>query len=140
MELHKRINADYMTAMKEKNTIKKNILGILKSELKNRTIEDRTEFVSDENVQAIINKILKGIKQTLSLTTSEDDKHQLSIEISVLEDFLPQMMSKVEIESIIRVMFENDTNLNIGSVMKRFANESVDKKMVSEIFKELSNQ
>ena len=54
--IKEQINKDYMIAFKEKNTVKKNLLSVVKSEI--TTIEKNTsvENLSDSDVIKILNK------------------------------------------------------------------------------------
>jgi hypothetical protein len=132
MTLKERINADYMTAFKAKDSVAKNLLSVIKGEI--QTIEKNTsiENMSDEDVTKILNKTLKSLKETLSASDSVDTK----LELAIIEAYLPKQLSKEEI-------FAKVTDLkiagvtNIGQIMKEFATLPVDRKVVSEVIKEV---
>ena len=132
MTLKERINADYMTAFKAKDSVAKNLLSVIKGEI--QTIEKNTsiENMSDEDVTKILNKTLKSLKETLSASDSVDTK----LELAIIEAYLPKQLSKEEI-------FAKVTDLkiagvtNIGQIMKEFAGLPVDRKVVSEVIKEV---
>lgn len=132
MTLKERINADYMTAFKAKDSVAKNLLSVIKGEI--QTIEKNTsiENMSDEDVTKILNKTLKSLKETLSASDSVDTK----LELAIIEAYLPKQLSKEEI-------FAKVTDLkiagvtNIGQIMKEFAALPVDRKVVSEVIKEV---
>ena len=132
MTLKERINADYMTAFRAKDSVAKNLLSVIKGEI--QTIEKNTgiENMSDEDVTKILNKTVKSLKETLQASASEDTKSELVI----IESYLPKQLSKDEI-------FAKVTDLkiagitNIGQIMKEFAALPVDRKLVSEAIKEI---
>ena len=132
MTLKERINADYMTAFRAKDSVAKNLLSVIKGEI--QTIEKNTgiENMSDEDVTKILNKTLKSLKETLQASDSVDTK----LELTIIEAYLPKQLSKDEI-------FNKITDLkvagitNIGQIMKEFAGLPVDRKVVSEVIKEV---
>ena len=132
MTLKERINADYMTAFKAKDSVAKNLLSVIKGEI--QTIEKNTsiENMSDEDVTKILNKTVKSLKETLSASDSVYTK----LELAIIEAYLPKQLSKEEI-------FAKVTDLkiagvtNIGQIMKEFATLPVDRKVVSEVIKEV---
>jgi uncharacterized protein YqeY len=132
MTLKERISADYMTAFRAKDSIAKNLLSVIKGEI--QTIEKNTgiENMSDEDVTKILNKTLKSLKETLQASDSVDTK----LELAIIESYLPKQLSKEEI-------FNKVTDLkvagitNIGQIMKEFAGLPVDRKVVSEVIKEI---
>ena len=129
MTLKERINADYMTAFKTKDTTTKNLLSVIKGEI--QTIEKNTgvDSMSDEDVLKIIAKTKKSLDETNSKFPSE----QTSAELAIVEAYLPKKMSEREIESKIKQLIEDGAS-NIGDIMKSFATLPADKKVVSSIY------
>lgn len=129
MTLKERINADYMTAFKTKDTTTKNLLSVIKGEI--QTIEKNTgvDSMSDEDVLKIITKTKKSLDETNSKFPSE----QTSTELSIVESYLPKQMSETEIEFKIKQLIEDGAS-NIGDIMKSFATLPADKKVVSSIY------
>ena len=134
MTLKEQINKDYMTAFKMKNTVAKNLLSVVKGEI--QTIEKNTgvENMSDVDVIKILAKTAKSLKETISLSDSEQAKEELVI----IESYLPKQMSKEEVTSKVTEL-KNAGVTNIGAIMKEFASLPADKKMVSEVIKEVIN-
>ena len=62
MTLKEKINADFMSAFKNKETDKKNFLGVVKGEIQNE--EGRSGEMTDEGVMNILRKMEKSLKQT----------------------------------------------------------------------------
>ena len=141
--IKEQINKDYMTAFKSKNTVAKNLLSVVKGEI--QTIEKNTgvENMSDEDVLKILQKSAKSLRETISSLEKtqtgmyfSNDLVSAREELSIIESYLPKQMSKEEVTTKVTEL-KNAGVTNIGAIMKEFASLPVDKKMVSEVVKEL---
>ena len=131
MKLREKISADYMTAFKEKNVVAKNLLSVVKGEI--QTIEKNIgSELSDEDVIKILQKSAKSLKEMVS-SGSESAQSELEI----IESYLPKQMSQEEITQKVSELINSGVT-NMGSIMKEFSQLPADKKLVSEIFRELS--
>ena len=130
--IKEQINKDYITAFKSKNTVVKNLLSVVKGEI--QTVEKNTgvDNLSDEDVLKILTKTSKSLKETISLSDSEQAKEELTI----IESYLPKQMSKEEVTQKVTELVDSGIT-QIGAIMKEFAQLPADKKMVSEVVKEL---
>ena len=131
MNLKERVNADYLKAFKEKNTVAKNLLSVVKGEI--QTVEKNTgsASLSDEEVIKILNKTAKSLKETINAGSE-----QAKAELEIVESYLPKQMSKEEITNKVKELINSGVT-NIGAIMKEFATLPADKKVVSEVTKEL---
>ena len=132
MTLKEKINVDYMTAFKAKDSVSKKLLSVIKGEI--QTIEKNVgvDSLSDEEVTKILNKTVKSLKETLQASDSADTK----LELEIVEAYLPKQLSKDEIVSkVTELKIAGITN--IGQIMKEFASLPVDRKLVSEVIKEV---
>jgi uncharacterized protein YqeY len=129
--IKEQINKDYMTAFKAKNTVVKNLLSVIKGEI--QTVEKNTgvENMSDEDVLKILTKTSKSLKEMVA-----GGSEQAKIELEIVEAYLPKQMSKEEVTQKVTELV-NSGITNIGAIMKEFATLPVDKKMVSEVVKEI---
>jgi uncharacterized protein YqeY len=129
--IKEQINKDYMTAFKAKNTVAKNLLSVIKGEI--QTVEKNTgvENMSDEDVLKILTKTSKSLKEMVA-----GGIEQAKIELEIVEAYLPKQMSKEEVTQKVTELV-NSGITNIGAIMKEFATLPVDKKMVSEVVKEI---
>ena len=64
MKLKEKINADYMTAFRAKNTTAKNLLSVIKGEIQTTEKNTGVENMSDEDVMKILKKTVKSLKET----------------------------------------------------------------------------
>ena len=129
MFLKQKINADYMTAFKAKNTVAKNLLSVIKGEI--QTIEKNTgvENLSDNDVLKILAKTRKSLEETRDKFPSE----QVTEEIYIVEAYLPKQMSETEISAKIKDLLENGAG-NIADIMRAFGSLPADRKLVAEIY------
>lgn len=132
MTLKEKINADYMTAFKTKNTVAKNLLSVIKGEI--QTIEKNTgvENMSDEDVIKILNKSVKSLKETQASFPST----QTAEELFIVESYLPKQMSEDEIRVKIQELM-NEGAGNVAEIMRAFATLPADRKTVAQIFNSL---
>jgi uncharacterized protein YqeY len=131
MTLKEKINKDYIEAFKAKNSVKKNLLSVIKGEI--QTVEKNTgvENLSDEDVTKILNKSVKSLKETLNSLSVDE---QTSVELAIIQCYLPQQMSESEVQDKIEQLISSGIT-SIGAIMKEFSSLPVDKKLVSEIIK-----
>lgn len=125
--LKERITEDYLKAFKARDTDRKNLLGVIKGEIQNEEL--RTG--KDADVEAILKKMEKSLKQTNSL--------QSLLEIEYIKDYLPEMMEEKLIRSIIQ-SYVNTGMDNMGQLMGAFNKEykgKADNNLVSAVIKEI---
>lgn len=139
MTLKEKINADFITAMKSKNVVAKGILSVVKGEI--QTVEKNigSDNLSDSEVNKILTKIAKSLNETIKTLTSTDRGENLvqaCAELAIVQCYLPKQMSKDEVtEKVTALVGAGITQ--IGAIMKEFSTLSADKKMVSEVIKEV---
>jgi uncharacterized protein YqeY len=132
MTLKEKISADYMTAFKNKDNVRKTILGVLKASIQTEEKNSGQENMSDEDVMKILNKQVKNLNESIAVANDEESKQQLA----VVEEYMPKRMSRDEVKAKIEGLRANGEAGNIGQVMKAFAMDAVDRKMVAEVFNE----
>ncbi len=137
--LKERISREYVEAFKARNTIKKNLLGVIKAEITTQEKNSNVTDLSDDNVLKIIKKVSKNISETLSQADNAESREELAI----VEEFLPKQMSEVEVEAeVAKVIAETGASspADMGKVMggfnAKFAGKA-DNKTVSIIVKKL---
>jgi uncharacterized protein YqeY len=124
MLLKQRINADFMEALKNKQTDKKNFLGVIRGEIQNE--EFRALGIGDDaTVLNILRKIEKSLKQT---NTAES-----LAELEYIKPYLPAEMTEADIVAKIAELKANGAS-NIAEVMRAFATLPADRKLVSEVY------
>lgn len=99
----------------------------------NAKLVDGEKVVTDQEVDAMIRKFLKGAKETLSHGPNE----QAKFEKFLLEDMLPQQMTEDELSEAIADIIEAGAG-NMGAVMGQLKAKHAglyDGKMASQIAK-----
>jgi uncharacterized protein YqeY len=131
MSLKEKISKDFVKAFKEKDVLRKSLLSTVKGEIQTIEKNQGVETLSDEEVLKILNKFAKSLKENVSLG-DENSKQELVI----IQEYLPQEMSNSEIETKVSELIGNGFS-NIGQIMKEFADLQADKKVVSQIARQM---
>ena len=130
MTLESKINSDYIVAFKERKTLVKTLLGVVKGEFDNTKKNLKVETLPDQEALKILNKFAKNLTENVRLANDKKSK----IELDVINSYLPTLMSREEVESKVDELISSGIN-TMPLIMKEFSNLSADKKMVSEVVK-----
>lgn len=135
---------DLKNAMKEKDTIKKNTVQMVRAAIL-QIEKDKGIEVEDETIIDIIAKSVKGKKDALKdfeKAERQDLIEQTNQEIKILEKYLPKQLSKEEITIIVEKIISDlgaTSMKDIGPVMKEAKAKigaSADGRTINEIVKE----
>jgi len=132
MSLKSQINSDYITAFKSKDAVRKSILSVIKGEIQTQEKNTNVVDLSDEDVLRILTKVVKSLNETISKADDQESKLQLE----VVSGYMPKQMSEKDIRDKMNSLIQNGA-MNIGDIMKAFAKDPVDKKLVSQIYQEV---
>ena len=127
-------------ALKDKNTNARTIYGIVSNKAMLETIKKREkgEALSDADMVQIIQKTIKELTEeaeNYSKVGNAVEQDKILEQKSILEKYLPKMMSEEEIRTIISGLADK----SIGNVMKHFKINyagKCDMKLVNEIVKQ----
>lgn len=103
MSLKEQLFADLKTAMKEKDTLKKDTVQLIRSGILQYEKDNKVEL-DDEGVMEIISKQLKSRRDSLPdflKSGREDLIEKLNKEIEILLGYLPEQLSEDEIQKIV---------------------------------------
>ena len=103
MSLKEQLFADLKTAMKEKDTLKKDTVQLIRSGILQFEKDNKVEL-DDEGVMEIITKQLKSRRDSLPdfvKSGREDLIEKLNKEIEILLGYLPEQLSEDEIAAIV---------------------------------------
>ncbi len=147
MSLIETLRKDMFSATKEGNLDKSNILKIAIASVKNAEIEVGKEL-EDVEIVKILRKEVKKIEDSIEQYEKMDRKDLLNREkaqLSVLNEYLPQLMSEEDIKKVVKEKIEElkvdsqrDFGRVIGVVMKELsgkADGSVVKDIVQSLLK-----
>ena len=122
MSLLKNITNEMYSSMKSGDKEKANTLRTLISKLKDQQIKLRKD-ISDEEVLKIIKTLVKQRKESAEIYSKagrEELAQKENFEISILDNYLPKLMSEEDVLSLIKKIV-NETNAkdlsDIGKVM-----------------------
>ena len=144
MSLKAQILNDIKESMKAKETQKLEVLRFVNAQVKNKEIEVRPKEVSDDDVLQVLKKYLKQRKETadqFAKAGREDLVEKEKFEASVVEVYLPEMMTEDQLKPIVSeaVSSLNASSMkDMGAVMKLVlekAGSAADGKMVSSLVK-----
>lgn len=104
MKLIDKINEDIKTYMKNKDTLRLNVVRMVKSSIQLELINGKKETLEDDEVINIISKQIKMRNDSISefKKASRDDLiKSYEEEIKVLKEYMPEELSEEEVISII---------------------------------------
>ncbi|PLS15066.1 glutamyl-tRNA amidotransferase [Bacillus sp. M6-12] len=140
MTLQKRIMEDLKNAMRNKETLKKGVLTLIKAGLTSAEKEKRSELTEAEEL-AIVQRELKQTKQSLAeaeKANRPDIVEQEKAKIEIIEAYLPKQLSKEEIEKELDTLGVQK-GMTMGEAMKiakPALNGKVDNGLLSQLIKQ----
>lgn len=141
--LNTRLMKDLKEAMKDKNTIKKSVITLLRAGLTNEKIKKKAELTEQEET-AVVRRELKQTKDSLAefkKAGRTDLVEKEEAKIAVLETYLPKQLSEAELlTEIQKLNLDKTENIGkvIGQVIAEFK-EVADGALVSKVVKEYMN-
>ena len=116
MALIKKIEEDLILALKSGESDVVDVLRLVKTAFKNKEIEKRgkgeaSELI-DEDVLVILNREVKKRKEAIELFKKgnrEDLVKKETLEIAILERYLPESLSREKIEHIVTDVIKSGT-------------------------------
>lgn len=148
MTIKQRIGADFLKAFKEKDLLRKSVLSILQSEMKNREIElkNRETGLDDQEAIKVLRRAIKQRKESAAVyrtggRTELAEKEEA--EAKIIGEYLPAEMNEAEIKAKIGEIIakfgavnKKDFGKVMGLAMKEFGS-TVDGTKVKQIVEEL---
>lgn len=132
------IQADYIAAFKAKETMKKDVLGLLKGAIQNAEINKKEEL-TDEEILSIIEKQIKMRKDGVvefEKAGRQNLVDQYNEEIKILEKYMPEQLTEEEINKIIDEvisMVNPDGMKDFGKIMKEITPKLKGRANISEV-------
>lgn len=103
MSLKERLQEDLKSSMKNKDTVRKSVITLVRAAIKQYEVDNRVEL-DDAEIIDIISKQLKQRKDSLvefEKAGREDLIEETKSEIQVLKEYLPQQLSEEELQKIV---------------------------------------
>jgi uncharacterized protein YqeY len=145
MDLKEQLRADMTTAMKGGDTQRRDVLRMIMAAVKQTEVDNRVTL-DDNGVQDVLRKQLKQRQESVedySKAGRQDRVDQEMAEIAIIENYLPQMMSREEIEQIARAIVAETGATDaksMGQVMSRLMPQvkgRADGRLVNEVVRDL---
>ena len=146
--LKEKLLEDMKNAMKEKNTIRKNVIQMVRAGIL-QVEKDKQIELNEDRILEIIAKESKKRKDSLAdyeKSGREDLISEIKQEIEILAEYLPKPLSREEIEKIVEEVIASTgatTMKDMGMVMKEAKAKigpASDGKTINEIVKEKLNE
>ena len=148
--LYEKISKDMVEAMKAHDKDRVSTLRLLKSSIDKYLIDNKMERheTTDETVIEVVSKQVKTLKESIvefEKGNRNDLVESANKEISVLSEYLPEQLSKEELDKIIDEVFDKikPTSMkDMGLIMKELkplVSGKADMKEVNTIIKEKLN-
>ncbi len=142
--LKDRLASDFKTAMKNKDSKRKELVQLVRAGVLQRETDERIE-ASDSDVISIVEKEVKKRRDLISeLKDSRPEAvEQAEVEIAILEEYLPEQLSEEEVRNVVSEVIANlnaSSMKDMGSVIKETLSRikgQADGATVSSIVKEL---
>ena len=141
MSLKQKLQEDLKSSMKNKDAIKKSVITLIRSSIKQYEVDNRVELQDDE----IVDLIAKQLKQTrdsreeFAKAGRDDLVSKAEAEIEVLKEYLPQQLSEEELnETVIATISEvgatsmKDMKHIMSSIMPKVKGRA-DGKLINEL-------
>ncbi len=147
MSLKDKLMEDFKTSMKNKDTIRKNTITMVRSSIKQKEVDEKIEL-NDEEILDIISKQVKERKNAIKefkKGNREDLVELTRKEMDVLLEYLPEQLTEEEIEEIVKDIIEEvkaSSMKDMGLVMQNVMPElkgRADGSLVNKIVKKYLN-
>jgi len=144
MTLEEKVMADFKEAMKTKDQMRTQTISFLRSEMKYCAIEKKAEKLEDADVIGVIKKLVKQRQESIAQFEKggrQDLVDKEKKELEILKGYLPQEMSRQELEAVVRAVMTEiraSSLKDMGRVMKEVLARTgarCDNKTVSDLVK-----
>ncbi len=145
MDVKERLHADLTTAMRDGNTQRRDVLRMMLAAIKQVEIDDR-KTLDDAGVVEVLRKQVKQRQESIAdfeKAGRPADVERERAECVIIESYLPQMMSREEVEQIAKSIIDElgvtDTK-SMGQVMGRLmphVKGKADGRVVNEVVRGL---
>lgn len=134
-----KISLDIKNAMKSGDNLRKNVLRMVLSDIKYAQAAVNVHQELDEQaVLKVVASYHKKLKKAYEDFPEGDKRKELLLEIALVEEYLPKMLSSEEIDKAVEKVLSTNPSKNFGELMKAVLTQlgsSASAKEVSEKIK-----
>ncbi len=147
MSLKEKLLADMKTAMKEKDSIRKDTIQVVRAGILQVEKDEKVEL-NDEQILGIIAREVKKCNDVLpdyEKSGRDDLIEEMNVQLNILKSYLPEQLSSEELTKIVEDVIKEvgaTTMKEMGSVMNAVMPKikgRADGKIVSQIIKNKLN-
>lgn len=141
-----RLRSDLRDAMRAKDVPRRNTIRMVEAAIKNAEIEKRGTELAESDILAILQRQVKQRRESIEQFTQggrDDLAEKERVEIAIIEDYLPQQLSRDEVEVRARSVIEQvgaagpgDRGKVMGMLMKDLRGQA-DGSLVNAVVGEL---
>ena len=149
MSLKEQLFNDLKTAMKEKDTVRKEVIQIVRAGILQIEKDEKIDNLDDDSVLTVISKEIKKINDVLpdfEKAQRQDLIDEANKKIELLKAYLPEQLSEAEIEEIVSETIKSvgaksvrDMGKVMGAVTARTKGRAANK-IVSDVVKKMLQQ
>lgn len=144
----KELNEILIKATKEKDTVRLNVIKMLKTDLTNEEIKNNREELKEDQIMAVIQRAVKQRKEAMEeyeKAGKEDRVKEEKDELTILMEFMPEQLDQNKLEEIVKETI-NETEAEsmkdfgkvMGSVMQKVKGQADGKTVQDTVRKLLS--
>lgn len=147
MTLKERLMEDMKVSMRNKETLKKSVITMIRASVKQKEVDDRVDLTDDDVVELIAKQLKQQKDALVEFEKAERDDliTQTKAEIEILTSYLPQQLTDEELEVVVRdaVAEVNAQSVkDMGKIMGKVmivAKGKVDGRRINEMVKKILN-
>ena len=133
------LKKDKMKALKEKDALKQNVLGIVISNYQMAEIEKRSkgQEMGEADMVQVLNKTLKALEDEKAMYVAGNrpaQAEETGRQIEIVSSYLPKMMSEEEIRAVIDRLPDHSMKTVMQTFHKDYAGKA-DMALVSKVAK-----
>lgn len=116
--LKNKLAEDMKDAMRNKNTLRKNAITLLRAEIKQKEVDERKEL-SEEEIQSVLQKQIRAREKAMvefEKGQRQDLVDEAKEEIKVLSSYLPAQLSEEEVLKVVKEVIQ-EHGKNMGAIM-----------------------
>lgn len=138
----KELQEQIKNALKSGNKVRLNVLKMLKTDLTNEEIKNNREELTEEQVNAVIQRAVKKRKESIEefkKAGKEDRVLEEENELKILMEFMPEQLTEEELKKVVDGVIEKvkaQSMKDMGKVMKEvmsMVKGKADGKIVNQI-------
>ncbi len=116
------LDEEIKNAMRAKDTLRRDILRMVKTEIKSIEVNERRE-IAEADVDAMLKRVIKQTRETLEDSRKGSDQERtekLAAQVAILEEYLPQQLAGAALIALIEAKIDElgaSSKKDMGKIM-----------------------